>query len=135
MASDNALIILREQDERSYDRYKKILYEGGYHWMKLLSIKTLFLLPILEFFESEFIITDKGILMTKDFKSEYFWFDDNAYYRTSQSLLGLLFNYGTFKLSRGGGGFGSKPTEYIYRKVKNAKLFKTTLDNAKMKRI
>jgi hypothetical protein len=137
MASDNALRILREEGERGYDynRYKKILYEGGYHWMKLLSLKTLFLLPILDFFKSEFIITDKGILMIRDSKSECFWFNGNSYYRMSQSIFGLIFNYGTFTLSRGGGGFGSKPTEYVYRKVKNAILFKATLDNVNMKRV
>lgn len=137
MASNNTLIILDRIDEKGFahNRYKKILYDGGYHWMKLLSLRTLLVLPIFDFFETEFIITDKGILISESAKYEYFWFDNNFCYRAHFSVLGLLFNYGTFTLSHGGGGFGARPTEYIYKKVRNAKLFKSTLDSLKIKRV
>ncbi len=137
MASNNALIILDRIDENGFahNRHKKILYDGGYHWMKLFSLKTLLILPVFDFFETEFIITDKGILMKESAKYEYFWFDSNFYYRVSFSILGLLFNYGTFTLSSGGGGFGARPTEYVYKKVKNAKLFQTTLNSLNVKRV
>ena len=137
MASNNALIILDRIDEKGFahNRHKKILYDGGYHWMKLLSLRTLLVLPVFDFLEAEFIITDKGILMKESGKHEYFWFDSNFYYRASFSVLGLLLNYGTFTLSLGGGGFGSIPTEYAYKKVRNAKLFKATLESLKIKRV
>jgi hypothetical protein len=136
-ASLNALLLLDRIDEKkghAYQHHKKILYDGGYHWMKLLSLKTLLILPFFDFIETEFIITEKVILMKKNSKNEYFWLNDKLYYRASYSILGSLFNYGTFTLSQGGGGFGSKPTEHVYKKVKNAKLFMATLDNYNIKR-
>lgn len=133
MASDNALRILGKIDRDSYSiPYKKILYDGGYHWMKLFSLKTLLILPVFDFFETEFIITDKGILMKEEHKHEYFRFLSDLYYRESFSLLGLLFNYRTFTFCE---RLGYKPTEYVYKKVKNAKLFKEILDSFNVKKI
>jgi hypothetical protein len=135
MASTNALIILDRISDRGFahNRYKKILYDGGFHWMRLISLRSLIILPVFEFFETEFIITDKGVLMIKWTNQEYFNLDDQMYYRFSQSILGAVFNYGTFTLSRGGGGLGSRPTEYVYKKVINARLFMATLNQFNIK--
>jgi uncharacterized membrane protein YdbT with pleckstrin-like domain len=101
-----------------------ILYEGAYHWIKYFSIrslKSLGIIPLLESFTDEFIITNKRVISRVGIiqkKERTFHICKVEGVQVKQSILGRILGYGDVTIS------GTGSMNIIIPQLKRPDLFK-----------
>jgi uncharacterized membrane protein YdbT with pleckstrin-like domain len=83
-----------------------IVYEAKYHWMTFVSLKLLVLLPLIDFFTSEFVITNKRIIIKIGLISRRtieLNISKVESVNVDQGVLGRILGYGTISIVGTGG--------------------------------
>lgn len=88
---------------------EEILHETHYHWVKYIrpvSLLSLFILPLIEHYTSEFAITDRRVISKEgwlNIRVEEISHHAIEAIKVDQSILGRMLDYGTVRIIGSGG--------------------------------
>jgi len=106
-----------------------VIQEAKYHWFIFFSLRMVLLLPVIDYLTSEFVVTNKrvvmktGLIQRKIFEMNIAKIES---VNVLQSIIGRLFNYGTVVIIGTGGSREmyykiSRPLDFksAFQKVQN----------------
>jgi uncharacterized membrane protein YdbT with pleckstrin-like domain len=92
--------------ESNLTKDEKIVYEAKFHWFIFISFKIVLFLPIIDFLTSEFVITNKRIIMKVGLISRRTMeinISKVESVNVDQGVLGRVLGYGTISIVGTGG--------------------------------